>query len=339
MCVRRFAHRRVTDTPRRNHCTLSICHLHHGEETLDRLQCRLRNQSWSEWRTCPWSAAVHQSVTCDASSLRLLAKHSYPMRPPPALETEDIYCTESAQSWCLKCGYSLEHIILITIDNKHAFKGLVEPFLAFIKLVLSTTTNKINVNSSMSVCFDCEKLASSLRWIWVSAYEENLVDASEKDGLMWEPLYGATCPTPKSLHKGKDFRGKGLFYAGMSGFTSAFTTTDFTTLFITAIQVLEHTSTVKDVEGGQQPNKMFSPGNALGPPTWWILPWQWRLSKHNWLRWSIKQEENRKFLKKTFHRWGFFSLFFFEFLFLNIGATQNHIQSPVMLLWIFTLKY
>lgn len=79
MHVRRLAHSHVADTLRRNHRTLSICHPHHGEETLDRLQCRLRNQSWSEWRTCPWSAAVHQSATCDASFLCLLITDS----PPP----------------------------------------------------------------------------------------------------------------------------------------------------------------------------------------------------------------------------------------------------------------
>lgn len=45
MHVRRLAHSHVADTRRRNHRTLSICHPHHGEETLDRLQCRLRNQS------------------------------------------------------------------------------------------------------------------------------------------------------------------------------------------------------------------------------------------------------------------------------------------------------
>lgn len=68
-------------------------------------------------------------------------QHIHTLCPPPpffffkcttmfasALETEDNYCTESAQSRCSKCGYSLEQFILITIDNKHAFKGLVEPF-------------------------------------------------------------------------------------------------------------------------------------------------------------------------------------------------------------------
>lgn len=73
----------TSDALRCNHRTLSICHPHHGEETLDRLQCRLRNQRWSEWRTCPWSAAVHQSATCDASFLCMHATDP----PPPHTHT------------------------------------------------------------------------------------------------------------------------------------------------------------------------------------------------------------------------------------------------------------
>lgn len=69
----------------------------------------------------------------------------------------------------------------------------------------------------MSVCFDCEKLVSSLRWIWVSAYEENLVDASEKDGLMWEPLYGATCQHQNLYTKAKISEGKDFFMLACLG--------------------------------------------------------------------------------------------------------------------------
>lgn len=67
MCDVLFSH--GTDTPRCNRHTWRICHLYHVGETLEWLWCRLRNQKWSEWRTWPWSATVHQSAKCEASFL------------------------------------------------------------------------------------------------------------------------------------------------------------------------------------------------------------------------------------------------------------------------------
>lgn len=122
-----FVQRQITDAI----TTMSICHLYHVKETLDRLQCRLRDQNWSEWRTCTGSGAVHQSATFDTSFLCLLATDFFFALHSNAPEYLHSHLTQNvitgyywiSAAWCLIMIEIIAHNKLSWSLNKHAFKG------------------------------------------------------------------------------------------------------------------------------------------------------------------------------------------------------------------------
>lgn len=148
LCMCDVSFRHGTNTPQCNHHTWRICHLYHVEETLEWLQCRLRNQKWSEWRTWPWSAAVHQSAKCEAYFLCFL---STDFSLSSSLQMHHIVCIliwnrmwllDITESVLYDGGNIWDNSLKGIIMNAQAFGGGEESLFVLSKLFLSTRISR-----------------------------------------------------------------------------------------------------------------------------------------------------------------------------------------------------